>query len=254
MRGRTALALCLALALAGPAAAGIFKRQLPAKSGWIPLAPERGGADVRPVRPGEIFLTQPLVPMAAARPTADIAYRSMNIAAGTELFGAELGDGRKLFCHDRTHPNGNVLGRNYFCLDDEDGDGRFDGRFGTFLTSFTGPKTVIPAVDMVYNGREPIPPAPYERISYDAATATRAIGIRLDSLDPKKKRATFVVLVGMKGALQPVPGRFRLGLASLPARIDILGAEIEVLALRGDRVDLRLVKPLPPELFAMRIR
>lgn len=222
----------------------------------MPLPPEDGvTGSSRRIRPGETFLTQPLVPMAAARPTADIAYHGMNIAAGTELFGAELlSDGRKLFCSDRTHPNGNLLGRNYFCLDDQDGDGRFDGRFGTFLSSFPGGKTSIPAIDWVWNGREPIPPAPYATVSYDAATATRAIGLRLDRLDPKKKRADFLVLYGPKGALQAAPQRFKLGLATLPTRIDILGAEIEVVGVQGDGVDLRIVKPLPPGLFAMRVR
>jgi hypothetical protein len=256
MRRRGALVMAAALVLAAPAAAGIFMKQLPAKSGWTPLAPEAGlVGSVRHVRPGETFLTQPLVPLAAARPDVDIAYRGMDIAAGTELFGAELvEDGRKLYCHDRTHPNGNVLGRNYYCLDDENGDGRFDGRFGTFLTSFGGPKTSIPAIEMVYRGREPIPPVPYTLIRYDAANATRAIGLRLDSLDLKKRRATFVVVVGRKGELAPAPQRFRLALAELPARTDILGAEIEVVAVGGDGVDLRVVKPLPPELFAMRAR
>ncbi len=107
-------------------------KQLPARSGWTPLAPEAATVgSVRHVRPGENFLAQPLVPLAAARPEFDIAYRGINISAGTELFSAELFEGgRQLYCHDRTQPNGNVLGRNYYCLDDENGE----GRFGTFLT------------------------------------------------------------------------------------------------------------------------
>jgi hypothetical protein len=84
-------------------------------------------------------------------------------------------------------------------------------------------------------------------IGYDAANATRSIGLRFDSLDPKKRRATFLVVVGRKGELAPAPQRFRLALAELPARTDILGTEIEVVAFGGDGVDLRVVKPLPPD-------
>jgi hypothetical protein len=252
---------CASLALAGPAVAqasgfpGMKERDY--RSIWF-VQPSDQGTGRRTVKDSEAVFKHRLLPPGLIRLETDAVSGVTNktiAPAGTQLF-ALLSGGPPLYCiaglKDASYVQSLFLGQGNLqhCFADMDRDGSLDGHFpvgnpikGVPNIRGKRPKKLQP----VRGGRfAQIEPSQMEAVYFVSVVFEGTIGAL-----SKVPTPVFSITFGTEKSTERLTGDVRPAKGTGKSLVSVLGGEFRILERRGDTIDIEVLRPIPPQPFAV---
>lgn len=181
---------------------------------------------------------------------------NVTVNPGSILFSAAF-EGRQIRCSgvsETADPSAQYqhFNRDFFCFDDQDGDGKFDRYFVT-----VGPLPGYPTFGEDRSTWRDLAPVAYQRDPAIRFPTSFIAGVMLRSVDPDDNEVSleFLVAPELPGKnvphLMPAGHHFRPDASGL---VNVQGAQVRLTGLTKDGANVELVKPMDSQLFAVRYR